>query len=190
MQEALSKSKEAKALCWVTWLCPIAVGCLPLLGYGIQSMRCVPFGPPGYMIKPCGDLLLHCLSFWLGICGALYMPYTREEMRMPMFVWIGVQLGVAWFLGFVAADLAQLGDGIGMGVFLLAPVLTLPSCLLSLIFPLALCRKRTPRSCLVSRSICLAILLGIMGTVVFRYCRASSHWRKYQESNPPVQYHY
>ncbi len=187
MQEATANSKESKALWWVTLLCPIAVGCLVLVGAAI-GWRNVSVGPgiPGYITKPCGELLLHCLYFWLGICGALYMPYTEDEKGMPMYVWGGVQLGIAWFLGFAAADLARLGDGVGMGVVFFAPVLTLPSFLLALIFPIALRRKKTPYTCLVARSICLAILLGIMGTLAVRYCRAEYRMWKQKENNPPV----
>ena len=56
-----------------------------------------------------------------------------------------------------------------MGVVFLAPLITLPSFLVGLVAYFALRNVVGDRFCLRARSLCLLILLGIMGAMVWKY---------------------
>lgn len=164
---------EAKALKWVTLACPVALVGVLLVGISVHSRWSVV---PLVQVEThsCGRLLQYCLYFLFGICGFLYMTGDKSGLFHRIVLWGSIQVGPAWFLGFMAANLSRMNDGTGLGFVLFAPVLTLPSFLLALVLSYGLRGEFGMRSCLVARSLCLVVLLGIMGTLVGQYCCAES----------------
>ena len=72
-----------------------------------------------------------------------------------------------------------------MGVVFLAPLITLPSFLVGLVAYFALRGEVGDRFCLRARSLCLVILLGIMGTMIWKYGHGVyNEWA--ERNNPPA----
>ena len=74
-----------------------------------------------------------------------------------------------------------------MGVVFLAPLITLPSFLVGLVAYFALRNEVGDRFCLRARSLCLVILLGIMGTMVWKYGHGVYNEWAERNNTPAVQ---
>lgn len=112
---------------------------------------------------PSGRILYDSLRFTLGLAGLFYMVSpSKQDRTMHVIIWGCIQVVGAWSIGYPAASLYRpLGDGLGMFVFLLAPLVTLPSFLGAWVIACCI-RDISLRSALVCRRICAAILLGII----------------------------
>ena len=119
------------------------------------------------------------------MCSVLYLPGDKENAIHRIVLWFALQVGGAWFFAFNAATLACLNDGVGMGVVFFAPLITLPSFLAGLVAYFALRNEVDDRFCLRARSLCLVILLGIMGKMVWKYGHGVyNEWA--ERNNPPA----
>ena len=178
-----------KALRWVTILCPCAMVGVWLVGNAIYLLWLYVLDHRSFVVKPCGEIMLNCLYFGFGLCSALYLPGDRKYGGLRLGSWFVLQVGGAWFFAFTAATLARLNDGVGMGVVFLAPLITLPSFLVGLVAYFALRNEVGDRFCLRARSLCLVILLGIMGTMVWKYGHGVyNEWA--ERNNPPAVQRY
>ena len=158
-----------KALRWVTILCPCAMVGVWLVGVGIWALWLDVLDHSTMVVKPCGEIMLNCLYFGFGLCSALYLPGDKKNGRHRLGAWFTLQVGGAWVFAMTAATLAHLNDGVGIGVVILAPLITLPSFLVGLVAYFALRGEVGDRFCLRARCLCLLILLGIMGTMAWKY---------------------
>lgn len=178
-----------KALRWVTILCPCAMVGVWLVGVGIWALWSDVLDHSTMVVKPCGEIMLNCLYFGFGLCSALYLPGDKKNGRHRLGAWFTLQVVGAWVFAMTAATLAHLNDGMGIGVVFLAPLITLPSFLVGLVAYFALRGEVGDRFCLRARSLCLLILLGIMGAMVWKYSYGVyCEWT--ERNNPPAVQRY
>ena len=178
-----------KALRWVTILCPCAMVGVWLVGVAIHLLWIELRIVSTMVVKPCGEIMLNCLYFGFGLCSALYLPGDKKNARHRLGAWFALQVGGACVFAMTAGTLARLNDGVGLGVVFLAPLITLPSFLVGLVAYFALRNEVGDRFCLRARSLCLLILLGIMGTMVWKFSYGT--YREWTErNNPPAVQRY
>ena len=176
-----------KALRWVTILCPCAMVGVWLVGVAIYQLWLYVLHHSHFVVKPCGEIMLNCLYFGFGLCSALFLPGDKENAIHRMGAWFTLQVGGAWVFAMTAGTLARLNDGVGIGVVFLAPLITLPSFLVGLVAYYALRGEVGDRFCLRARSLCLLILLGIMGTMVWKYGHGVYNEWAERNNSPAVQ---
>lgn len=190
MQEVPGNTEvNQKALRWVTILCPCAMVGVWLVGVAIHLLWIELRIVSTMVVKPCGEIMLNCLYFGFGLCSALYLPGDKKNGRHRLGAWFTLQVVGAWFFAMTAATLARLNDGVGIGVVVLAPLVTLPSFLVGLVAYFALRGEVGDRFCLRARCLCLLILLGIMGAMVWKYSYGVyCEWT--ERNNPPAVQRY